>query len=100
MTNRCQCLDCLDFTHKSDCAVHGEPAMPYGECDCSERCGACGEELGPWGRIDHTDEVCRERLVALVYRRGIALKDIVQISDVGASIRARVALEPKENPND
>lgn len=31
---QCQGDECLDFTHKSDCAVHNEPALPNGKCDC------------------------------------------------------------------
>jgi hypothetical protein len=31
----CQCPDCLkDGGHMSDCAVHNEPALPKGACDC------------------------------------------------------------------
>ena len=37
----CQCLECKDYAHKSNCAVHNEPALPKGECDCKEpkECG-------------------------------------------------------------
>jgi len=31
----CQCGYCSpSVRHKSDCAVHNEPAMPVGPCDC------------------------------------------------------------------
>ena len=30
----CQCGSCDDIAHKSDCAVHNEPAEPNGECNC------------------------------------------------------------------
>lgn len=31
----CGCGECsADYQHKSDCAVHNEPALPKGECDC------------------------------------------------------------------
>lgn len=31
----CQCLACKDgVKHWSDCAVHNEPAIPSGPCDC------------------------------------------------------------------
>lgn len=38
---KCQCDACIEsFTkngtlHWSSCAVHNEPAMPVGECDCA-----------------------------------------------------------------
>jgi hypothetical protein len=30
----CECKYCVVSPHKSDCAVHNEPARPAGECDC------------------------------------------------------------------
>lgn len=30
----CQCVACKATPHKSDCAVHNEPAEPNGPCDC------------------------------------------------------------------
>ena len=30
----CQCGSCNPTPHKSDCAVHNEPALPKGECNC------------------------------------------------------------------
>lgn len=37
----CQCEECLKlpegFSHESCCAVHNEPAMPKGKCDCGLR---------------------------------------------------------------
>lgn len=30
--------------HKSDCAVHNEPALPKGECDCQDVCPISGED--------------------------------------------------------
>ena len=33
----CQCETCKTVLHKTDCAVHNEPAMPKGECDCGAR---------------------------------------------------------------
>ena len=31
----CQCEECQGYKiHRSDCAVHNEPALPKGECDC------------------------------------------------------------------
>lgn len=34
----CQCIACKDgIRHDSDCAVHNEPAMPRGSCDCCKR---------------------------------------------------------------
>ncbi len=34
----CECPKCRELGfglgHKSDCAVHNEPAMPQGPCDC------------------------------------------------------------------
>jgi hypothetical protein len=30
----CQCPACRPTVHASDCAVHNEPAMPRGPCDC------------------------------------------------------------------
>lgn len=31
----CQCEECKKGTlHRSDCAVHNEPAEPNGECNC------------------------------------------------------------------
>ena len=98
MKNRCQCMECLDYTHKSDCSVHNEPAWPKGDCDCADRCGACGEELGSFGKMDHTQEICFENLVNLTYRRGIALKDIVVMEGkTPQGIRARLGLEPVED---
>lgn len=33
--NICQCKECsIELIHKSDCAVHNEPATPNKECDC------------------------------------------------------------------
>lgn len=29
--------------HYSDCAVHNEPALPAGPCDCAEGCEVVGE---------------------------------------------------------
>lgn len=32
----CQCSECLKgYLHRSDCAVHNEPAYPNGACDCN-----------------------------------------------------------------
>lgn len=32
----CQCGECTqEIRHLSDCAVHNEPAMPKGKCNCS-----------------------------------------------------------------
>jgi hypothetical protein len=31
---RCGCESCKTYLHKSDCAVHQEPARPNGPCDC------------------------------------------------------------------
>lgn len=33
-------------SHDSDCAVHNEPAMPAGDCDCSQ--SAAGKVLSGW----------------------------------------------------
>ena len=34
--NKCQCDKCKSGkTHKSDCAVHNEPAERNGACNCS-----------------------------------------------------------------
>ena len=43
--NICGCGSCsVEYQHKSDCAVHNEPAMPNGECDCKPfRCEWCEE---------------------------------------------------------
>ena len=30
----CQCNECKEAPHDSDCAVHNEPATPNGPCDC------------------------------------------------------------------
>jgi hypothetical protein len=40
----CECEECHVTMHASDCAVHNEPALPKGRCDCgatfhSRRCG-------------------------------------------------------------
>lgn len=36
----CQCDECIKLPdgigHWSDCAVHNEPALPNGECDCDK----------------------------------------------------------------
>ena len=32
--NRCQCDECKTKIHSSSCAVHNEPALPKGECNC------------------------------------------------------------------
>lgn len=35
----CMCVACRDgVVHASDCAVHNEPAMPAGPCDCGVMC--------------------------------------------------------------
>jgi len=39
--NGCQCSHCKVLPHASDCALHNEPALPIGPCDC----GAMG---GDW----------------------------------------------------
>lgn len=39
--NRCQCSHCKVTPHASDCALHNEPALPIGPCDC----GAMGDRL-------------------------------------------------------
>lgn len=32
----CQCNACKSgLIHSSDCAVHNEPAIPNGDCDCT-----------------------------------------------------------------
>lgn len=44
----CQCNECVIFRHKSDCAVHNEPARRNGPCDCGAKppepasCNRCG----------------------------------------------------------
>jgi hypothetical protein len=38
---------CLDCGHRSDCALHNEPAMPNGDCNCDGPGPACGECGGP-----------------------------------------------------
>lgn len=62
MTDGCQCVHCQVTPHKSDCALHNEPALPIGPCDCgamtesampdSCRCAMpdCG---GKWERCKH-----------------------------------------------
>ncbi|KKN73790.1 hypothetical protein LCGC14_0397380 [marine sediment metagenome] len=30
----CNCGNCADYSHQSDCAVHNEPAYPNKSCDC------------------------------------------------------------------
>ena len=43
----CQCVHCLaDGPHDSDCAVHNEPALPIGECDCSKNAAPSSGQLG------------------------------------------------------
>lgn len=35
ISNHCECSECRGYVHhKSDCAVHNEPAVPNGKCDC------------------------------------------------------------------
>jgi len=34
ITKGCECDKCKKVPHKSDCAVHNEPAYPKGKCDC------------------------------------------------------------------
>lgn len=41
--SHCTCAACK-ITHASDCAVHNEPAMPKGPCDC----GACRDDDGAY----------------------------------------------------
>lgn len=37
-SEHCMCIHCKGGNcHASDCAVHNEPAMPIGECDCGMR---------------------------------------------------------------
>jgi hypothetical protein len=42
MPDHCMCNACKDgiTLHKSDCAVHNEPAYPNGPCDCMPRVAA------------------------------------------------------------
>lgn len=32
--SRCECFYCKIKVHSSSCAVHNEPALPKGECNC------------------------------------------------------------------
>ena len=49
MKPHCECDECKDgMIHDSDCAVHNQPALPKGECNCLPTgfyitCQFCGE---------------------------------------------------------
>ena len=42
----CNCGNCNDYQHQSDCAVHNEPAYPNGPCRCVQRM-RMEEDTGP-----------------------------------------------------